>query len=81
KLPMKPSEYIRRNVYVTTSGMCDGPPLRCSLDALGRDHVMFSADYPFEAAEEAGHWLDSVEIEESVRADVAYNNAAKLLKL
>ncbi len=50
KLPKKPSEYIRRNVYVTTSGMCDGPPLRCSLDALGRDHVMFAADYPFEDA-------------------------------
>ncbi len=81
KLPMKLSEYIRRNVYVTTSGMCDGPPLRCSLDALGRDHVMFAADYPFEDAGEAGHWLDAVEIADSLRADVAYNNAAKLLKL
>jgi 2,3-dihydroxybenzoate decarboxylase len=81
KLPKNPSEYIKRNVYVTTSGMCDGPPLRCSIDALGRDHVMFAADYPFEDAGEAGHWLDQVEIEESLRADVAFNNAAKLLGL
>lgn len=81
KLPMAPSEYIRRNVFVTTSGMCDGPPLRCALDALGRDHVMFAADYPFEDGSEAGHFLDTVEIEESLRADVAYNNAAKLLGL
>jgi 2,3-dihydroxybenzoate decarboxylase len=79
KLPMKPSEYIKRNVYVTTSGMCDGPPLRCALDALGRESVMFSADYPFETAEEAGHFMDTVEIDESLRADVAYNNAARLL--
>jgi 2,3-dihydroxybenzoate decarboxylase len=79
KLPMKPSEYIKRNVNVTTSGMCDGPPLRCALDSLGRESVMFSADYPFEEAEEAGHFMDTVEIDESLRADVAYNNAAKLL--
>ena len=26
------------------------PPVRCSLDALGRDRVMFSADYPFDCA-------------------------------
>ena len=42
---------------------------------------MFAADFPFEDAIEAGHWMDSVPIEESLRADVAYNNAARLLKL
>ena len=42
---------------------------------------MFSADYPFERAEEAGHWLDGEKLDEKVRADIAYNNAVKLLKL
>jgi 2,3-dihydroxybenzoate decarboxylase len=79
KLKNPPSHYIKNNVYVTTSGMCDGPPLRCSLDALGRDHVMFAADYPFESPEEAGHFMDSVAIDEGLRADVAYNNAARVL--
>ena len=41
-LPKPPSQYLQENVWVTTSGMYDLPPLRCSLDALGRDHVMFS---------------------------------------
>jgi 2,3-dihydroxybenzoate decarboxylase len=81
KLPKPPSEYIRQNVVVTTSGMCDRPPLACTLDALGRDKVMFAADYPFESAEEAGHFMDSVALDESLRADVAYNNAARLLGL
>lgn len=81
KLPKPPSEYIKRNIFVTTSGMCSLEPLRCSVDALGREHVMFSADYPFEDAVEAGHWMDSVAIDEGLRADVAYNNAAKLLGL
>ena len=54
-------------------------PLRCALDALGRDKVMFAADYPFESAEEAGHFMDTVALDESERADVAYNNAARVL--
>jgi 2,3-dihydroxybenzoate decarboxylase len=58
--------------------MYDLPPVRCSLDALGRDRVMFSSDYPFDSAG-AAEFMDSVPLEESLRADIAYNNAAKLL--
>jgi predicted TIM-barrel fold metal-dependent hydrolase len=42
---------------------------------------MFAADYPFENGEEAGHWMDTVPLDEGLRADVAYNNAAKLFGL
>ena len=79
-LPKPPSQYIKENLWVTLSGMYDAPPLHCSLDAAGRDRVMFSADYPFDA-EGAGPFLDSTPLDESLRADVAYNNAAKLLRL
>jgi 2,3-dihydroxybenzoate decarboxylase len=78
KLGKPPSQYIKDNMVVTVSGVFAAEPLRCAVDALGRDRVMFSADYPFEDAIEAGHWMDTVPIEESLRADVAYNNAAKL---
>ena len=81
KLKREPSEYIRDNILVTVSGVYAAEPLRCALDALGRDKVMFAADYPFENAEEAGHFMDSVALDESERADVAYNNAARLLNL
>lgn len=79
KLAKPPSQYIKDNIVVTVSGVFAAEPLRCAVDALGRDKVMFAADYPFEDAVEAGHWMDTVPIEESLRADVAYNNAAKLL--
>jgi len=78
-LPKPPSQYLKENVWVTTSGMYDLPPVRCSLDALGRDRVMFSADYPFDWP--GCEFLDTVPIEESLRADIAYNNAGKLLGL
>ena len=79
KLKKKPSDYIRENVWVTTSGMFSAEPLICSINALGRDRVMFSADYPFETIETAGDFMDTVPLQDDVRADVAYRNAEKLL--
>ena len=52
-LPQPPSFYIRRNIAITTAGVCDDAALRCSLDGLGTDRVMFSIDYPFERSAEA----------------------------
>ena len=81
KLNRPPSEYIRENVIVTTSGMCSAEPLNCTISALGADRVMFAADHPFETADEAGHFLDTVPLAENVRADIAYNNAVRVLGL
>jgi 2,3-dihydroxybenzoate decarboxylase len=81
KLGRRPSEYIRDNIVVTTSGMCAADPLICTLGALGSDHVMFAADYPFESAEEAAEFIDHAPIADDVRADICFNNAAKLLRL
>jgi len=78
-LPKPPSQYLKENVWVTTSGMYDLPPVRCSIDALGRDRVMFSADFPFDWP--GCDFLDTVPLDEGLRADIAYNNAAKLLGL
>src|SRR5471032_2469828 len=73
-LPKPPSQYLKENVWVTMSGMYDLPPVRCSLDALGRDRVMFSSDYPFDSAG-ASEFMDTVAIDEGLRADLAFNNA------
>ncbi len=81
KLAKEPSQYIKDNIVVTVSGVYAREPLMCAVDALGRDRVMFAADYPFEDVMEAGHFMDDVSIPEDLRADVAYNNAARLLKL
>lgn len=82
-VPLKrpPSHYIKANIEITTSGMCSAEPLNCAIAALDHHRIMFGADYPFEKAEEAGHWLDHVPLDEKVRADIAYNNAVRLLGL
>lgn len=81
KLAKAPSEYIKQNIVVTTSGMCSVEPLNCTLAALGQDRVMFAADYPFESAQEAGEFLDHVKLPEPLRAGVASNNATRYLGL
>jgi 2,3-dihydroxybenzoate decarboxylase len=42
---------------------------------------MFAADYPFESAEEAGHFIDGAAIDDEVRRDICFNNAVRLLRL
>jgi len=44
QLPMKPSEYIRRNVYLGVS--FPGPGEARAMKKLGIDRVMWGADYP-----------------------------------
>jgi 2,3-dihydroxybenzoate decarboxylase len=61
--------------------MCSAEPLNCTIAALGHDRVLFAADYPFESAEEAGHFIDGVALADGVRSDICRNNAARLLGL
>jgi 2,3-dihydroxybenzoate decarboxylase len=81
KLGKNPSDYIKQNFAVTTSGMSSSEPLNCALAALGDDRVMFAADYPFEQAEEAGAFLDETPLAEPVREGIAFKNAVREFKL
>ena len=81
KLGKKPSDYIKQNFVVTTSGMSSAEPLNCALAALGNDRVMFAADYPFEQAAEAGEFLDKTPLAEPVREGIAFKNAVREFKL
>lgn len=83
RYPLKklPTEYVRENIFITTSGVASDPALRCALDAMGPHNVMFSIDYPFEHTEEACHWIETAKITEAERQAVAWQNAAALMRL
>lgn len=78
KLKKRPSDYIRENIYVTTSGMFSFEPIDCAIKALGRERVMYSADYPFENPAEAGAFMSELPLDPTVLEDIAYNNASRL---
>lgn len=78
-LKEKPSFYIRRNIAITTSGVCDDAALICSLDSLGEDSVMLSLDYPFEDPKASCEWIERAAISEARREKVTHANAEKIL--
>ncbi|GAA4288846.1 amidohydrolase family protein [Georgenia daeguensis] len=77
----RPSEYLRHNLYITTSGVCSSAPLLCSLLALGADHILFATDYPFETMGEATEFIRTAPISEADRAKITHRNAESLLHL
>ena len=80
-LKMAPSMYLKKNLYITTSGQCSDAPLLCSLSSIGETHVMFSIDYPYESSAVAGQWIDNAAISDATREKVCHLNAKQLLKI
>jgi 5-carboxyvanillate decarboxylase len=44
----RPSEYLRENVWVTTSGMAWAPAIMFCREVLGADRVLYAMDYPYQ---------------------------------
>ncbi|MDE1568004.1 amidohydrolase family protein [Aquabacter sp. P-9] len=83
KRPLKeaPSFYLKRNMYVTTSGQFDNVPLLAALSALGTERVLFSIDYPYEDSVLAGRFLDEAPLEAEIREKVARGNAMAVMNI
>jgi 2,3-dihydroxybenzoate decarboxylase len=81
RLSRLPSDYVCDNIFVTTTGLHAIAPLYCAIAALGPGQVMFGAGYPFVPVREAGQFLDTVRLDENLRADIAFRNAERLLGL
>jgi 2,3-dihydroxybenzoate decarboxylase len=76
-----PSEYMKSNFYIDTSGMFWEPPLLCAYLALGADRILFAVDYPMESNETAVRFIDSASIADSDKEKICHLNAEKLLGL
>jgi gamma-resorcylate decarboxylase len=75
------ADYLRSNVYLTTSGHFWTRSLLAAIAEVGVDRVMFSVDYPFEETVDAATWFDRAEINESDRRKIGRDNAIDLLRL
>ena len=75
------AEYLRSNVYLTTSGHFWTRSLEAAMAEIGVDRVMFSVDYPFEDTVDATTWFDHVPLSDIDRVKIARSNAIDLLRL
>lgn len=78
---LAPTEYFRRNFFVTTAGVFRTQALLNVMLELGSDRILFSVDYPYETMEEIASWFDTCSIGENDREKIGHGNARALFRL
>ena len=79
-LARPPSEYIKENFLVTTSGMCFMPAFLCTYMALGAESILFASDYPFEKTDEAIRFIEHAPLCDADKRKICYGNAESLFR-
>jgi 2,3-dihydroxybenzoate decarboxylase len=81
KLQRKPSDYVKENLYVTTSGMAWEPPILYAQSVLGVDRVLYAMDYPYQFVPEEVAVTDNLPISDADKRKLYQTNAEKVFKL
>lgn len=80
-LERPPSEYIKSNIHITTSGMFWDRLLQFGIDTMGIDRLIFAIDYPYESSQIACDWLRAAPISDEEKAAIFSGNARKLFRI
>ena len=75
------SEYMKTNVWITTSGMQWAPAIRFCQEVLGADRVLYAMDYPYQFVPEEVKVTDEMKITEAERKLLYQTNAERLFKM
>jgi 5-carboxyvanillate decarboxylase len=66
-LQRRPSDYLRSNVWVTTSGMPWAPAIMFCREVLGPDRVMYAMDYPYQYVPEEVTMQDQLPLDAAAK--------------
>ena len=77
----KPSEYLRANIWVTTSGMAWAPAIMFCREVLGPERVLYAMDYPYQYAPAEVTTHESLPITPAEKADLFQHNAERVFAL
>lgn len=80
-LRRKVSEYLRENVWFTTSGMAWAPAIQFCREVLGADHVLYSMDYPYEYEADEVVAQDALSLSPEEKKTFFQTNAERLFHL
>lgn len=81
KCKRKPTDYLKDNFVVTTSGHFFEPAFLCTYMALGADNILFGTDWPFANNKRVAEWMDRLPICDKDKEKICHGNAEKLFKL
>jgi 5-carboxyvanillate decarboxylase len=75
------SEYLRSNVYVTSSGFGSEPAIRFAQQEVGVDRVMYAMDYPYQYEPDEVRALDAMNIPLTDKKKFFQANAERAYRL
>ncbi|MFW3172072.1 amidohydrolase family protein [Geodermatophilus sp. CPCC 206100] len=75
------SEYMRENVYITTSGMAWEPAIRFCQDVLGADRVLYAMDYPYQYEVDEVRTHDNLGVDAATKKALYQTNAERVFGL
>ena len=81
KLARKPSDYLKENFYVTTSGMAWQPAILYAQSVLGVDRVLYAMDYPYQFVPEEVAVTDNLPISDEDKNRLYHANAEAVFRL
>lgn len=81
KIKRKPSEYVKDNFLITTSGVNFHPTLKYCHEVLGPDNVMFAIDYPYQETEGAVTFMNSAPLPEADLEKITHGNAERIFHI
>lgn len=80
-LKRKVSDYLRENVYFTTSGMAWEPAITFTRSVVGPDRVLYAMDYPYQYVPEEVTAMDQLPYSEQEKRAFFQLTAQKIFKL
>jgi 2,3-dihydroxybenzoate decarboxylase len=81
KLQRKISDYIKDNIYITTSGMPWEPVIKFTQEVLGFDRVLYAMDYPYQFDLAEVKVTDDMAISDADRKKLYQLNAEQVFSL
>ena len=80
-LKRKISDYMRENVYYTTSGMAWQPAIMFTRSVVGPDRVLYAMDYPYQYVPEEVAAMERMPLSDDEKKTFFQSNAESVFKL
>ncbi len=80
-LQLKVSEYFRRNIWLSSSGMPWAPPIMFAREVVGPDRLMYAMDYPYQYIHEEVRMQDALPLTVEEKKQFFQDNAIRVFGL
>jgi 5-carboxyvanillate decarboxylase len=76
-----PSDYVKENFIITTSGVNDHAVLNYCHEVLGPENIMFAIDYPYQDTKGAAEFMTSAQLPQADLEKIAHGNAERIFRI